>query len=221
MNKKTFAIFVFFIFTLLMSGLNSVCAINIDRIAVVELVWDGDTLKLDSGDWVRFADVDAPEDDEAGYAEAKSYVANLVEGKTVYLDIDSKTVTDSYGRLVCVVYYDYSSTEYGNLNKALLVNGFAVVDDYDTNVFDPATWTLTVAKPNSSTSTPTPNISTPSPTATQSPTVEPTATPAPVTSDSNWLLIAFVVVVLVVVVVAVVLVKRQKKTGTTDLPPPP
>ncbi len=219
MNKKIFVIFVFFVFTLFISGFAFVDA-KIELTGVVDTVYDGDSFSLVSGEGIRLADIDAPKSGAPGYQAAKDFVTNLIEGKTVYLDVDDKTGTDSYGRLVCVVYYDYSPTEYGNLNKALLVNDFVVVNNFYNNEFDPATWTLTVAKLNTSTSTPTPNISTPSPTATQSPTVEPTATPVPVASDST-LLIALIVVVLVVAVVAVVLVKRQKKTDTTDLPPPP
>ena len=48
---------------------------------------------------------------------------------------------DTYGsRVVCVVYVETEDGVYLNLNKALLDEGLAVVDDYP-NEFNPALWT--------------------------------------------------------------------------------
>jgi hypothetical protein len=72
---------------------------------------------------------------------------DLVKGKQVYLDVDDITRTDSSGqRLVCVVYVDYNSTHYENVNKALLEGGYAVVWDHDNNEFEPSNWSLYVLK---------------------------------------------------------------------------
>lgn len=73
---------------------------EIDKIAVVTRVVDGDTFDIDSGERIRLADVDTPETYENGYAQAKNYT-NLIDGKTVYLDIDSISRTDPYGRRLC------------------------------------------------------------------------------------------------------------------------
>jgi micrococcal nuclease len=120
-----------------------VLAGEIDATTVVDWVIDGDTFDTTSGDRVRLADIDAPEYGEPGYYDAKNFLISLVYGKTVYLDIDDIYETDKYGRLVCVVYVKSSSTHYKNVNKALLVEGVAVIKNYH-NEFDPYTWTLYV-----------------------------------------------------------------------------
>jgi micrococcal nuclease len=120
-----------------------VLAGEIDATTVVDWVIDGDTFDTTSGDRVRLADIDAPEYGEPGYYDAKNFLISLVYGKTVYLDIDDIYETDKYGRLVCVVYVKSSSTHYKNVNKALLVEGVAIIKNYH-NEFDPYTWTLYV-----------------------------------------------------------------------------
>jgi endonuclease YncB( thermonuclease family) len=105
----------------------------------------GDTFDTSSGNRVRLADVDTPENGEIGYSEAKDFLTSLVYQKTVYLDIDDVHRTDPYDRLVCVVYVDYNSTHLKNVNKALLVEGYAQIWEHD-NEFNPSTWTLYVPK---------------------------------------------------------------------------
>lgn len=122
-----------------------VLAGEIDATTIVDWVIDGDTFDTTSGDRVRLADIDAPESGEPGYYDAKNSLISLVYGKTVYLDIDDIYETDKYGRLVCVVYVKSSSTHYKNINKALLVEGVAVIMNYH-NEFDPYIWTLYVDK---------------------------------------------------------------------------
>ncbi len=111
------------------------CSGEIDATTVVNWVVDGDTFDMASGDRIRLADIDAP---ESGYYDAKNFLISLVYGETVYLDIDDIYETDPYGRLVCVVYVEHSSTEYKNVNKVLLVEGVAVITNYD-NEFNPYT----------------------------------------------------------------------------------
>ena len=116
---------------------------EIDVITVVSRVIDGDTFDTTSEGRIRLADVDAPEYGESGYYDAKQCLEDLIDGKTVYLDIDDIYETDPYDRLVCVVYVRHSSTHYTNVNKALLVEGVAVIDNYY-NEFNPYSWTLYV-----------------------------------------------------------------------------
>ena len=61
----------------------------------------------------------------------------------MYLDIDDLYGTGTYDRLICVAYVNYDSTHYLNVNKALLVEGYAEISNYD-NEFTPYTWTLYV-----------------------------------------------------------------------------
>jgi endonuclease YncB( thermonuclease family) len=119
----------------------SACSGENDMTTVVSHVVDGDTFDVDSGDRIRLADVDAPEYYETGYEEARDFLISLVLDKTVYLDIDDVYRTDPYDRLVCVVYVDVDSSHVMNVNKALLEEGVAVVDDYN-NEFDPDRWSL-------------------------------------------------------------------------------
>jgi len=115
-----------------------------DMTSVVNWVIDGDTFNVTSGDRIRLADIDAPEQGESGYLEAKNFLISLIYGKSVYLDVDDLSGTDPYGRLVCVVFVDYNSTHVINVNKALLVENVAVIKNYTNNEFDPCTWSLYV-----------------------------------------------------------------------------
>lgn len=120
-------------------------SIEIDKTAEVRWVIDGDTFDTTAGDRIRLADIDAPESGESGYSSAKTFLASLVDNKRVYLDIDDVYRTDKYGRLICVVHVNYNSTHYKNVNKALLVGGYATIWNFN-NEFDPYTWTLYTPK---------------------------------------------------------------------------
>ena len=119
---------------------------EIDETTVVSWVIDGDTFNTTSGERIRLADINAPEQGESGYYEARDFLISSVYDKQVYLDIDDISRTDPYGRLVCVVYVDYNSTYVKNVNKALLVEGVAVTWNFTNNEFNPYTWTLYVPK---------------------------------------------------------------------------
>ena len=136
-------VFCFLLLFLFLCCLLVVLAAEADATTVVSRVIDGDTFDTTSEGRVRLADVDAPEYGESGYYDAKQFLEDLVDGKTVILDIDDVYETDPYGRLVCVVYVRHNSTHFVNVNKALLVEGVAVIKNYD-NEFSPYTWTLYV-----------------------------------------------------------------------------
>lgn len=116
---------------------------EIDAISVVSRVIDGDTFDTTSERRIRMADIDAPEYGEYGYYDAEQSLEDMLAGETVYLDIDDIYGTDPYDRLVCVVYVRHNSTHYRNVNKALLVEGVVVIDNYY-NEFNPYSWTLYV-----------------------------------------------------------------------------
>lgn len=154
MTGKTATLILLCLITSFCFSIVSASIGEFDKVAVVTRVIDGDTFDIDSGDRVRFADVNTPESGELGYQVAKEYVADWVEGKTVYLDIDDKYTTDTTGtRLVAVIYLSYNSTHFLNLNKALLENHYATVWDHD-NEFNPSEWSVfeskTAATPNPS-----------------------------------------------------------------------
>ena len=110
--------------------------------ALVVDVIDGDTFDTTEGYRIRLADIDAPEINETGYLDSTEYLELLVENKNVTLNIDSVTGTDPYGRYVCLVYIEYNSTHCLNVNQALVEGGYAVIDNYTNNEFEPNNWTL-------------------------------------------------------------------------------
>ena len=68
---------------------------------------------------------------------------------TVYLDIDSFYVSDNYGtgnRTVCVVYIDFNSTHYLNINQILVKQRLVAIKDVE-NDFNPNVWAYYTAKP--------------------------------------------------------------------------
>lgn len=128
-----------------MNFLISLYTIEIDEVSTCTYVIDGDTFEILSGNRIRLADIDAPEKDEWRYQEASIALSTLIHNKKVYLDIDDLNRADRYGRLVCLVYIDFNSTHYLNVNEALLVAGYADVWDYQ-NEFNPRLWILFVEK---------------------------------------------------------------------------
>lgn len=120
-------------------------SIEIDVTSTATYIVDGDTFEISNGDRIRLADVDTPERGEWGSAEATNALSNMINNRKVYLDVDDVYWTDRYGRLVACVYVDYNSTHYLNVNKALLVLGYAEIWEFD-NEFNPYLWTLFIPK---------------------------------------------------------------------------
>lgn len=118
---------------------------EIDATTAVDMVIDGDTFDTTTEGRIRLADVDAPERGESGYYTAKDRLDSFVNGKTVYLDIDDLYGTGPYDRLICVVYVIHNSTHLVNVNKALVLEGAVVIDNYD-NEFNPYVWSLYVQR---------------------------------------------------------------------------
>ena len=149
------------------------------QVYVTEVV-DGDTFHTFQGYTVRLADIDAPEYGELGFSESTAYLENLIENKTVIIDIDDISRTDPYDRYVCLVFVEWNSTHYLNVNQALLAENHSVIDDFYNNEFDPYSWSLYVLKSPTPTPTPSPTITpTPTPTPTLTPTPSPTVFPTP------------------------------------------
>ncbi|WP_229826645.1 thermonuclease family protein [Sphingobacterium griseoflavum] len=105
----------------------------------VTKVIDGDTFWVADGSEkykVRFIGVDAPETRNSRWkqkgklaAEAKAFVKNLTEGKSVRLELDVQH-KDRYQRILAYVYLADGTF----LNAELLKAGYAVVDTYPPNV---------------------------------------------------------------------------------------
>jgi micrococcal nuclease len=90
---------------------------------IITKVIDGDTLNIrtDSGNTmtIRLVLVDAPELNEAGYAEAREFVTENCLNRSAVVDPDNNQDL-SYDRVVAVVYCNGF-----NINEAVLQSGFA------------------------------------------------------------------------------------------------
>lgn len=85
---------------------------------VLEVI-DGDTVRLETGESVRYIGIDSPERGKCFYFEAKKANKELVEGKEVVL-VKDITEKDRFGRLLRYVFLD------GQLvNEVLIAGGFA------------------------------------------------------------------------------------------------
>lgn len=71
---------------------------------VVEVVFDGDTIKLDNGETVRLLGIDAPESTTPAGEKAKKYLKARLAGKRVKVESDPDALIDIYGRRLGVVY---------------------------------------------------------------------------------------------------------------------
>ncbi|VFJ13477.1 thermonuclease family protein [Candidatus Nitrosocosmicus franklandus] len=113
-------------------------SINFDGIATK--VIDGDTLDVSTqeGDviTIRLALIDAPERNEPGFNEAKSFVTEQCLNKNVEVDPDNNQGL-TYGRTVAVVY-----CEGINVNEAILDNNLAdIYEDFcDISEFANTNW---------------------------------------------------------------------------------
>jgi hypothetical protein len=130
---------------LTLSTVRVVWGAEIDMTSYVSSVHDGDTFTLNTGEKVRLADLNAPELGDTGADEATDFLDSLVYHKTVYMDVDDLYRTDAFGRLVCVVYVDYNSTHYLNVNKALIDGGYAEARNYD-NEFNYNAFSMNIPK---------------------------------------------------------------------------
>ncbi len=92
----------------------------VDRF-VVSRVLDGDTFVLNGGDKVRLLSIDTPEEKETLHDQAKSFLEDMVGGKSVRLEY-GKERRDKYGRMLAYVYVDTLF-----VNRAIVYNGYANV----------------------------------------------------------------------------------------------
>jgi Micrococcal nuclease (thermonuclease) homologs len=127
-----------------------------DAIALVRGVIDGDTFraivtcasepfkeKIGVGVEyrIRLADIDAPEISTEEGVRAWRALENIIQGKTVLLDVDDIGVFDRYGRIIAVAYIEYNKTHVLNINKWTIETGNARIWDHQ-NEFNPEKWNL-------------------------------------------------------------------------------
>lgn len=85
-------------------------------------VLDGDTIRIDTGEKVRYIGIDAPEQNDPLGLSAKKYNEQLVLGKAVRLAFD-RDKTDKYGRILAYVYAGNTLA-----NEKMLEEGYAKVE---------------------------------------------------------------------------------------------
>ncbi|MBU4512726.1 thermonuclease family protein [Patescibacteria group bacterium] len=97
-----------------------------EREHLVNRVIDGDTIVIEDDIRVRLICVDAPEQGECYYQEAKDALTQLVEGKYVTIEKDVEGL-DSYGRLLRYVFVVEESSILNNtfVNKYMIEKGYA------------------------------------------------------------------------------------------------
>ena len=227
MHHSTFVIIIFSLLLLVLLVPNAMAAsISIDKTATVSTVIDGSSFTVNSGETIKLVGIVTPQVGQQGYSEAKNYLTNMVQSKTVYLDIDNLATTDQYGRLMSLAYIDYNSTHYENLNMAMIVNNYAIPSSLNNSEFNPSNWTWFVSKDTPSpspTSTPAPTTSpsvapySPPPTPSPSPIVPEFSaltphSPSPTSSLSLIVLVFSALVSLIIIgLVIVIFVKFHKK----------
>ena len=87
----------------------------------VTKVIDGDTVEIETGEKIRLLGINAPEENEHYYKEAKDRLVKLVEGKLVKLEGVSED-KDRYGRLLRYIFIDDTS-----VNLQIVKEGYATV----------------------------------------------------------------------------------------------
>lgn len=99
----------------------------------VKSVIDGDTFEISGGDrTVRMLGINAPDRGEAGYAESRTSLAKLIDGKTIQLEYD-RYQDDQFNRLLAWVWvgceskpeflpYDYMRLTYNSSREGLKEN---------------------------------------------------------------------------------------------------
>ena len=107
--------FLFFSFTLIFAG--------VPKTGYVIKVNDGDTVKLSTGQYVRYLGIDTPEHGEEYFSEAKRFNKKLVFGKKVYLEY-GKRKKDRYGRLLAWIFVKKGKKKIF-VNYLLVKNGYA------------------------------------------------------------------------------------------------
>lgn len=93
---------------------------------IVKEVISGDKIKLQSGKIIKYLGVDAPDEGEYLFDEAKEFNKELVEGKEIKLEYDSHYKEDKYGNTLA---YVYLKDTYKFVNVEIIEKGFAFIDN--------------------------------------------------------------------------------------------
>jgi len=118
-----------------------VSVISGDSLGIEIMISDPRTNNVDS---IKLADIISPSTVTPEGKAAKEYARSLLKNKTVYLDIDDSTASgrNEWSQLIFVAYL--MDSEYRPIwppvNRIIIDDGHAKLDDDKKNEFDPSTW---------------------------------------------------------------------------------
>lgn len=99
--------------------------------AKVDYVVDGDTIRLQSGVYVRLIGIDTPEVGECGYQAAKRQLDRWVGGQARLVNPAGVDDKDYYGRLLRYVHDSGRDTGFGLIKRGLAKARYDGKDGYD------------------------------------------------------------------------------------------
>ena len=99
--------------------------------ATVDYVVDGDTIRLQSGVYVRLIGIDTPEVGECGYRAAKRSLDRWVGGEARLVNPEGVDNRDQYGRLLRYVHDSGRDTGIGLIRLGLAKARYDGRDGYD------------------------------------------------------------------------------------------
>ena len=100
-------------------------------VAGVDYVVDGDTIRLDSGKYVRFIGIDTPEVGECGYGKAKRQLDKWVGDEARLVNPAGVDNKDAYDRLLRYVHASGRDTGLALIRKGLAKARYDGRDGYD------------------------------------------------------------------------------------------
>jgi len=102
----------------------------------VSMVVDGSTIIVDDNKRVRLAGIKAPDKDEEMGIEATDFLKTMIEGKEIFLQIDTLNPKDDFGRLRGIIYFGEA-----NINIEIIRAGLAHIYPLSPSIVSPEDWT--------------------------------------------------------------------------------
>ncbi len=119
--KKFILIVISIIFLAFVSTTGYFVLSGNEKTYLVSQVWDGDTVELETGEWIRLLGINTPEKNESYYQQSKDRLKELIEGKKVRLESGPED-KDRYDRLLRYIFVDSTF-----VNVQLVKEGYATV----------------------------------------------------------------------------------------------
>ena len=123
MNKKRIIVLILVIVSgIFYYNLTEDISYEKQQIQVTRII-DGDTIEDSSGQSYRLLGINTPERNQPYYEEAKQFLLNLIENKTVSIEFKEK---DKYSRVLTYIYFQNKQ-----VNSELLKQGLATLYVYE------------------------------------------------------------------------------------------